>query len=810
MEAPTTQTEKIYVAVSNDLQDGIKTLNWALHKWKSHPISFVILFVNHNTSKDHVHTPFGKLPAKSVNDEMLPAFRQQEQDKVDKLLSKYISFCDKVPAEILEVEKLDEPIQNRIVDMIIGLEITKLVIGFSVMKPSWKSRGAMSRLFYIHQHKPEFCELFILCGGKQVFMRGSNDEKILEDDYGVVVARIRDKKTFMDWLEKVFPERNSIDSPDSRISPRSAASTSLSASMASPGSLQNQWEVHQQEIETYFQDLCSSNMNFDEQIELEEQDSDVSRISEIQLDDVRQQNYSKLKRNEILKGKLEEARKMIQLKRKEAKDQSDRHAKAEWAICLSNTRAQELEGKINEEMNMKEELAKELEAEKETIYETRRDIEESRKRLSSLLELQLELSNKLQISTQAKSQAEIRLENAAYLRSAMLADIDQLRRQRDVLYRRIEFCKDKDAIGMAAKLTEPSLSFREYTTDEIRLATDNFSDLLRLRSGGADWTNVYRGKINHSTVAIKMLASTHDRSPQDLQAKVRLVGGIRHPHVVALVGFCPELKCIVLEYMNNGSLRDMLFSRRRNRALRWQDRIRIATEVCSGLGFLHSAQPRPFIHGHLTPSSILLDHNLVAKIKVFGWKEGSPESDVRAFGVLIMHLLTGRNWGGLVEEETMMGGSLLRVLDESAGSWPFNVAQNLADLAVKCMGFPNGPKPEEGLSIGNAMLELQEIRREANEEVARGDSCGGVDKEELMDVPNVFLCPILQEVMKNPHVAGDGFSYELKAIEEWVGSGHESSPMTNARLPHLVFTPNHSLRSLIQDWQTKTTSQISN
>ncbi|XP_028802777.1 LOW QUALITY PROTEIN: putative U-box domain-containing protein 50 [Neltuma alba] len=802
----TAQTGKIYVAVSNDLQDGIKTLNWALNKWKSYPISIVILYVSHNTSKDHVTTPFGKLPARSVNDEMLPALRKQEQEKIDKLLSKYISFCGKVPAEILEVDKFDEPIQKRVVDMIIGLEITKLVIGFSVMKPSWKSRGAISGLFYIHQHKPEFCELFILCGGKQVFMRGQSDEKTMEDDNGVVVARMRDKITFKDWLDKLLP-REPFDSPDYR-----GSANSSSASMESPGS-QNQWEFYLQEIETYFQDLLSSHTN-DEQLSLEHQDSDISRISGVEPDDVREQNNSNMRgaeRIETLKRKLEEAHKMIQLKRKEAKDQSDRHAKAEWAICLCNARAQELEGKIKEEINMKEELAKELEAEKETIYETRRDIEESRKRLSSLLELQLELSNKLQISTQARSQAEIQLENAANTRSEMVAEIDELRRQRDVLYRRIEFCKEKDAIGMAARLTEPSLHFREYTVDEIRLATDDFSDRLMLKSGGADWTNVYRGKINHSTVAIKIPPSNHALSPQEFQAQVRLLGAIRHPHVLAMVGFCSELKCIVLEYMNNGSLRDMLFSRRRNRALPWQDRIRIAAEVCSGLGFLHSAQPKPFIHGHLTPSSILLDRNLVAKIKGFGSNEGNPQSDVRAFGVLIMHLLTGRNWVGLVEEEMKMGESLMKVLDETAGPWQLNVAQKLADLALKCMGFPNGPKPKEGLSIGNVMLELNEIRREANDEGARGDTTrfsGGVDKEELMDVPNVFLCPILQEVMKNPHVAADGFSYELEAIEEWVGSGHERSPMTNARLPHLFFTPNHSLRSLILDWQTKRSSHF--
>jgi len=51
------QTEKIYVAVGNDVQDGLKTLNWALKKWNSHPISIAVLHVTHNSTKDYVYTP---------------------------------------------------------------------------------------------------------------------------------------------------------------------------------------------------------------------------------------------------------------------------------------------------------------------------------------------------------------------------------------------------------------------------------------------------------------------------------------------------------------------------------------------------------------------------------------------------------------------------------------------------------------------------------------------------------------------------------------------------------------------------------
>jgi hypothetical protein len=51
------EAEKVYVAIGNDLQDGFKTLEWALRKWNSRPISIVILHITYNMSMDFVYTP---------------------------------------------------------------------------------------------------------------------------------------------------------------------------------------------------------------------------------------------------------------------------------------------------------------------------------------------------------------------------------------------------------------------------------------------------------------------------------------------------------------------------------------------------------------------------------------------------------------------------------------------------------------------------------------------------------------------------------------------------------------------------------
>ncbi|XP_019094613.1 PREDICTED: putative U-box domain-containing protein 58 [Camelina sativa] len=62
-----------------------------------------------------------------------------------------------------------------------------------------------------------------------------------------------------------------------------------------------------------------------------------------------------------------------------------------------------------------------------------------------------------------------------------------------------------------------------------------------------------------------------------------------------------------------------------------------------------------------------------------------------------------------------------------------------------------------------------------------------------------FVCPITQDVMKDPHVAADGFTYEAESIKKWLSTGHKRSPMTNLQLAHVNLIPNRTLRSAIQE-----------
>ncbi|VAI82852.1 unnamed protein product [Triticum turgidum subsp. durum] len=67
-------------------------------------------------------------------------------------------------------------------------------------------------------------------------------------------------------------------------------------------------------------------------------------------------------------------------------------------------------------------------------------------------------------------------------------------------------------------------------------------------------------------------------------------------------------------------------------------------------------------------------------------------------------------------------------------------------------------------------------------------------------IPSYFICPISQDVMNDPHIAADGFTYERDFIRSWFSTGSDTSPMTNLPLEHDELIPNIALRSAIQEW----------
>lgn len=85
-----------------------------------------------------------------------------------------------------------------------------------------------------------------------MFLKGENDEGIMEDDQGVTVAKMRERVNFGNLWTKMF-SGNGKNPNRLSISPRGPEADS-------PYS-QSTWEACVQEIEDYFQHLVSLNLD---------------------------------------------------------------------------------------------------------------------------------------------------------------------------------------------------------------------------------------------------------------------------------------------------------------------------------------------------------------------------------------------------------------------------------------------------------------------------------------------------------------------------------------------------------------------
>ncbi|KAL3625320.1 hypothetical protein CASFOL_030774 [Castilleja foliolosa] len=370
--------------------------------------------------------------------------------------------------------------------------------------------------------------------------------------------------------------------------------------------------------------------------------------------------------------------------------------------------------------------------------------------------------------------------------------------------------------------------YRRYTRDDIETATGFFAENNTIGEGG--YGKVYKCSLDHTSVAVKVLRPDTSDGKEEFLKEVEVLSQLRHPHIVLLLGACPEIGCIVYEYMENGSLEDHILRRKDKPPLPWPVRFRIAFEVACGLAFLHHSKPEPIIHRDLKPGNILLDKYFVSKIGDVGLakimsdivpdditeyrdsvvagtlfyidpeyhRTGTlrPKSDLYSLGVIILQLLAARHPKGLIIkfENAINSGRFSDVLDKSVVDWPLAEAQELAMVALECCKLRCRDRPELETDVLPVLKRLAEF--------ADLSSSTEIDQRH---VPKHYYCPILQEIMDNPYIAADGFTYEHDAIKAWLDR-HDVSPVTKQKLQHKMLTPNHTMSSAIQEWKTRFTA----
>ncbi|KAJ0909788.1 putative U box domain, Zinc finger, RING/FYVE/PHD-type [Helianthus annuus] len=163
--------------------------------------------------------------------------------------------------------------------------------------------------------------------------------------------------------------------------------------------------------------------------------------------------------------------------------------------------------------------------------------------------------------------------------------------------------------------------------------------------------------------------------------------------------------------------------------------------------------------------------------------------------MVILQLLTARPAIAVthVVETALENDELSSVLDQDASEWPIDEAKELAHLALSCAELRRKDRPD----LKNKVLPLLERLKAVADAAQRSTSMTRPAP------PNHFICPIRKDVMVDPCVAADGYTYDRRAIEQWLEES-ESSPMTNLPLTSRSLTPNYTLLSAIMEWKSTT------
>lgn len=209
-----------------------------------------------------------------------------------------------------------------------------------------------------------------------------------------------------------------------------------------------------------------------------------------------------------------------------------------------------------------------------------------------------------------------------------------------------------------------------FTSEELRTATKSYDPSMVIGKGG--FGDVYKGILDDGqVVAIKKACTMERASTFDME--LELLARLNHACLVNLVGYCEEDKCLVFEFMANGSLKDCLFHKRSAEHLDWNCRMKVALQAARGLEYLHVYASPKIIHRDVKAANILLDEALDAHISDFGLSLYGPvgsqthlsnqspcgtigyldpeyyqsgkltmKSDVYSFGVVLLELLSGR------------------------------------------------------------------------------------------------------------------------------------------------------------------------
>ncbi|KAL9253049.1 U-box domain-containing protein [Drosera capensis] len=747
--------DKLYVAVGKDVKRSESVLMWAIQNSGGKKICII-----------HVHQPpqminiLGKKHhVSSLPEEEVKASLEIERQIMLKTLDSYTTIAVNFGARAQSLHIERDSIEEGILELIFKHKIDKLVMGAAADENYHINmvEPTSKKAIYVQSHAPAFCSAWFICKGALICTRyafvGVQEVVLCRDD-GIQAKAHRGLE--IPSALNARAERGLIDSHVKNLAQGGSYSRGFGGRSSSIGKDASLTSISRNEAAGYME-LPTSSYYGERQLQLEPYGEREDTRSEWR--EARKHGQARLRGDNPRLGSLYVDSDRSQISEEDDlfllySQESERRKEAERSHALTKLKfTNELQSADDEKLSL--------------LYQIQ-DYEQKLKDLEDNF-----------ASVVAKHESE-----------------------KEELFKLSE-----------ERANAPDF-FCVLSSDDIKEATNEYDASMQVWQGD-DWT-AFKGFIAHTEVIVKIfLDSLH--GPIKYNREVEVLSKFRHPNLLTLIGACPDMNALVFEYIRNGSLGFNLSCPDGTPSLSWKIRIKIATELCSLLLFLHSRQPQWVVHGALTPSCVLLDSTFRCKVYDF-WRshlyatgddsgqvtspyidpeiavrgEITPASDVYSFGVIMLQLLTGKSDIQIRQAVTdaLALQDLSAMLDSSAGEWPLVQAEQFAYLGLRCCDASSENRPDLDLEVWRVLKPMW-------------DSCQGSFDSVGGEAPSCFICPISQEVMIDPHVAADGHTYEAEALKGWLDSGKMTSPMTNLPLDHQNLIPCHTLRSAIQEWKAR-------
>ncbi|KAL6993962.1 non-specific serine,threonine protein kinase [Sarracenia purpurea var. burkii] len=307
---------------------------------------------------------------------------------------------------------------------------------------------------------------------------------------------------------------------------------------------------------------------------------------------------------------------------------------------------------------------------------------------------------------------------------------------RELQWRRIE--------SLERSISPVAHSLVRFSYSEILSATRGFSKGRVLGRGALSC--VFRGRVGflRTTVAIKRLDKEEKESSKAFCRELMIASSLHNSNIVPLVGFCIDPKeglFLVYKYVSGGNLERFLHGRKRGvkgsgPSLPFSVRYKVAIGIAEAIGYLHNGTERCVVHRDIKPSNILLSSKKNPKLCDFGLATWTPapsvpflcktvkgtfgylapeyfqhgkvsdKTDVYAFGVVLLELISGRKpiearrgpgeenlvlWAKPLLEE----GAIERLIDPQLKLTHKNSNQiaRIAEAAFSCISIEESRRP---------------------------------------------------------------------------------------------------------------------